>query len=61
MGDSLGDLHMSEGMSHKVELTIGYLNHDVDALLPSYMDNYDLVITDDSPMDFINDLLAELM
>ncbi len=57
LGDSLGDLRMADGLKHDVSLTIGFLNHDVDAWLPKYLDAFDIVLTNDVAMDVIVDLL----
>ncbi len=60
LGDSLGDLKMSHGMSHDVCLTVGFLNHDVDALLPKYKGAFDVVLLHDAPMTWVNELLQGL-
>lgn len=57
MGDSLGDLKMSHGMAHDVCLTVGFLNHDTDALLPQYQAAYDIVLLDDASMQWVGALL----
>ncbi|KAJ3091332.1 hypothetical protein HK102_000924 [Quaeritorhiza haematococci] len=57
MGDSIGDLRMSEGLSHDTQLSIGFLNHDKERLLSQYLDAFDIVITDDAPLDFVCGLL----
>ncbi|KAI8616371.1 pyrimidine 5'-nucleotidase-domain-containing protein [Chytriomyces sp. MP71] len=57
MGDSLGDLKMKDGVKHDVSLSIGFLNHDTDTWLKEYMDSFDIVVLDDSPMTFVVDLL----
>ncbi|KAJ3054578.1 hypothetical protein HK097_001359, partial [Rhizophlyctis rosea] len=51
MGDSIGDLQMSAGLEHNVQLTIGFLNHDKSTWLEKYGELFDIVILDDSPMD----------
>ncbi|KAI8834540.1 pyrimidine 5'-nucleotidase [Chytriomyces cf. hyalinus JEL632] len=57
LGDSLGDLNMKEGVPHKTGLTIGFLNHDTDAYLEAYLNAFDVVVLDDSPMTFVSNLL----
>jgi HAD superfamily hydrolase (TIGR01544 family) len=57
MGDSLGDLKMADGIKHDVKLTIGFLNHDMDRLLPSYLDAFDIVLTNDTSLEFMIILL----
>nr|ACO14629.1 Cytosolic 5-nucleotidase III-like protein A [Caligus clemensi] len=55
-GDSLGDLTMSEGIPQNLDestiIKIGFLNHDVEAYLDRYMNEYDVVIIDDQTMNF---------
>ncbi len=57
MGDSIGDLRMSEGLAHATELTVGFLNHDVESLTESYVNAFDIVIMNDSSLQPVNDLL----
>ena len=61
MGDSLGDLQMADGADCETLLTIGYLNHDIAQLEAAYMDAYDIVVTDDAPMDFVLALIQLLI
>ncbi|KAJ1553347.1 hypothetical protein HK405_008193 [Cladochytrium tenue] len=61
LGDSIGDLQMAEGLQHSTLLTIGLLNHDVDRLLPSYLEAFDIVILNDGPLDFPIQLLAAVV
>lgn len=59
LGDSLGDPDMAEGFEYKNILKIGFLNWDVDKFLEEYKKFYDVVIINDSSMDFVYDLLKE--
>ncbi len=52
IGDSLGDLTMSEGIPHENIIKIGYLN-DRPERLPQYVDAYDIVILGDPSMDVV--------
>ncbi|KAJ3327443.1 hypothetical protein HDU76_011795 [Blyttiomyces sp. JEL0837] len=58
MGDSIGDLRMGDGLSHETTLTVGYLNHDQEMLLPQYSEKFDVVVLGDSAMDFVKNLLT---
>lgn len=49
MGDSTGDVTMASGQEHQVCLKVGFCNANVRALLPRYMQLYDIVITHDEP------------
>ncbi|ORY36751.1 HAD-superfamily hydrolase [Rhizoclosmatium globosum] len=60
MGDSLGDLNMKDGVAHDTSLTIGFLNHDTDTYLQKYLDAFDVVVLDDSPMAFVAEFLRML-
>jgi 5'-nucleotidase len=58
MGDHLGDLQMGNGVEHKVKLTIGFLNQDVEKQLEVYRDAFDIVLTNDTSLEFMVMLLA---
>eukprot|EP00607_Mallomonas_marina_P008902 CAMPEP_0182423000 /NCGR_PEP_ID=MMETSP1167-20130531/8885_1 /TAXON_ID=2988 /ORGANISM="Mallomonas Sp, Strain CCMP3275" /LENGTH=372 /DNA_ID=CAMNT_0024601569 /DNA_START=84 /DNA_END=1202 /DNA_ORIENTATION=+ len=62
VGDSLGDPHMSEGLSCKAENTIkiAYLNDHLERL-PSYLEAFDLIILGDPsfsiPVSIVNEVI----
>ena len=58
LGDSLGDLKMSDGMPHDVKLSVGLLNHDHDKLIETYKDAFDIVLTHDTSLEFFIRLLT---
>ncbi|KAG0743448.1 hypothetical protein G6F33_006887 [Rhizopus arrhizus] len=58
MGDSLGDLQMSQGVDHDICLTIGFLNHDISALEPKYLEAFDIVIVGDANMKPVIEFLS---
>lgn len=60
MGDSLGDLQMSQGVKHDLCFNIGFLNHDIKALEPSYFKAFDLVIEGDANMNPVIEMLKHL-
>nr|CAG8494122.1 9217_t:CDS:2 [Entrophospora candida]CAG8566843.1 6593_t:CDS:2 [Entrophospora candida] len=60
LGDSIGDLQMSYGISHDTSLTIGFLNFKIDELLDEYLKSFDIVVTDDGPMDCVNIILSNI-
>lgn len=59
MGDSLGDVGMVEGFDYENLLKIGFLNSDVKKNLDEYKRHYDVVITNDSSMEFVYNLIKE--
>lgn len=61
MGDSLGDLQMSQGVKHDLCLNIGFLNHDVSTLESAYVNAFDVVIEGDANMIPIIDLLNSIV
>ncbi|CAO3663125.1 unnamed protein product [Umbelopsis ramanniana] len=60
LGDSVGDVLMSQGVQHDTCLNIGFLNHDVETLYPKYSQLYDIVIVDDSSIDPVVSILEKL-
>jgi cytosolic 5'-nucleotidase 3 len=60
LGDSLGDLKMADGIRHEVKLTIGFLNHDVDTLLAPYEDAFDIVLLNDTSLEFVILMIAAI-
>ena len=62
MGDTLGDPIMTDNIHYlKCQLKIGFLNANVEASLEKYLEVYDVVLTDDAPMDLVTVLLPELL
>ena len=57
MGDSLGDLQMSQGVKHDLCLNIGFLNHDINTLESKYVEAFDVVIEGDANMNPVLELL----
>ncbi len=61
IGDQLEDLQMTEGLSHDTVITIGFLNEEVEENLDIYSKSFDIVILKDGPMDYVNELIVELI
>lgn len=62
LGDTIGDTHMSDGFTDiDVVLKIGFLNSNVDVLYEKYKSVFDVLITNDGPMDYINDILLQIL
>ncbi|CAO3670016.1 unnamed protein product [Rhizopus stolonifer] len=60
MGDSMGDLQMSQGVEHSICLNIGFLNHDLATLEPKYAEAFDIVIVGDANMDPVIEILNSI-
>ncbi len=61
LGDSLGDLGMSEGIEHESIIRIGFLNEEKDKLLDKYMQGFEVVITDDGEMGYVQGMVREIL
>ncbi|MDO8141470.1 MAG: hypothetical protein Q6358_08230 [Candidatus Brocadiales bacterium] len=61
LGDTLEDVGMIEGFDYKNLIKIGFLNENVDDNLEYYKKNYDVVILNDSSMEYINELLKSII
>jgi 5'-nucleotidase len=59
LGDSLGDIGMAEGFNYENLINIGFLNENVEDNLEPYKRNYDVVILNDSSLEYVNGLLKE--
>jgi 5'-nucleotidase len=60
LGDNPEDIGMVEGFDCENIIKIGFLNDKTEEKLESYKKYFDIVILNDGPMDFINDLLKEI-
>ncbi len=61
LGDSLGDIGMIEGFEYNNLIRIGFLNEEAEKNLEEYEKNYDVVILNDSNMNFVNNLFKDLV
>ncbi|CAG8434931.1 8601_t:CDS:2 [Scutellospora calospora] len=57
LGDSVGDIHMADGIQHETCLTIGFLNHEVEHFINIYLETFDIVVVDDGPMNIVNSII----
>lgn len=60
LGDSPDDLGMAEGFEYKNIISIGFLNKNIESNIENYKKTFDSVITGDSDLSFVNDLLKEI-
>ena len=58
LGDNLSDIDMIDGFKYNNLIKIGFLNENIEGSLEKYKEAYDVLILDDSPIDFVNDLLT---
>jgi len=61
LGDSLGDLGMSEGIEHELIIRVGFLNEEKKKMLEKYMQEFDVVITDDEEMGYVQEMVREIL
>jgi len=61
LGDSLGDIGMIKGFDYNSLIKIGFLNENIKESLEEYKKNYDVLILNDSSMDYINFLLKQII
>ncbi len=59
VGDRLSDNKMIEGQDHNNILKISFYNEKTPTRLNDYQEIFDVVITGDGPLDFLNNLLQE--
>ncbi|GMG99501.1 hypothetical protein Nepgr_001341 [Nepenthes gracilis] len=50
LGDHIGDLGMSDGLSYETRITVGFLNDNVKESLESYRGAFDVVYLNDAPI-----------
>ncbi len=60
LGDSISDLDMVADVKFKEIIKIGFLNENKDKKLDLYLKDFDVVITDDGSMDYVNELIKEI-
>lgn len=61
LGDNLEDIGMIKGFNYDNLIKIGFLNENVKENLEQYKRNYDLVILNDSSMNYVNKLLGKML
>ncbi|NQU98035.1 hypothetical protein HQ533_01080, partial [Candidatus Woesearchaeota archaeon] len=60
IGDSLGDTDMAKGLEHETILKIGFLNKNIEKNKNIYEKNFDAVILNDGPMDFVVSMIKSI-
>lgn len=60
LGDDIGDVGMIEGFDYDNLIKIGFLNENAKENLPEFKKNYDIILLNDSDMNYVNKLLKEI-
>jgi len=60
LGDNISDIEMIAGFKHNNLIKIGFLNEKVEENLERYKEAFDVVITNDSSIEFLNNFLRQL-
>ena len=60
LGDTFGDVGMIQGFDYDNLIAIGFLNENVKQNLEAFKEMYDVVITHDHHMHFVNDFVKEI-
>lgn len=61
LGDNTDDVDMIEGFDYKNLIKIGFLNENPEENLPIFKRAYDIILLNDTNMDYINKLLKEII
>ena len=61
MGDLIEDLDMISGFPYKNIMKIGFLNENIKENLDVFKNNFDVIITGDADMNYINELLKKII
>ena len=61
LGDNLEDIGMVTGFDYDNLIKIGFLNENIEENLEQYKRNFDVVILNDSSLNYINGLLKEII
>ncbi len=61
MWDSLWDSNMIDWFEFENLLKIGFLNQNDEEMLKKYKNIYDIILTWDANLDFVNNVLREII
>lgn len=61
LGDSVSDVEMITGFDYDNLVKIGFLNEDIETNMQDYKKAFDVLILQDSSVDFLNDFLKEII
>ncbi|XP_065001663.1 uncharacterized protein LOC135634883 [Musa acuminata AAA Group] len=60
LGDHVGDLGMSDGLSYENRIAVGFLNNNTEMSFKSYLDAFDVVYLNDASMRGVVELVSQL-
>jgi HAD superfamily hydrolase (TIGR01544 family) len=61
LGDLVEDIGMAYGFEFENIMKIGFFNYDEEKSIGRYKENFDVVITKDSGMNFVNDFIRKIV
>jgi cytosolic 5'-nucleotidase 3 len=61
LGDSIDDIGMVEGFDYNEIIKIGFLNEKVEENKEKYLESFDVVITGDGDMGYVNELMGKIL
>jgi len=61
LGDGVDDNGMVEGFDFDEIIRIGFLNEKIDENRQKYLENFDIVITGDGDMGYVNELMGRIL
>ena len=61
LGDIVEDIGMIEGFAYNNLISVGFLNHDIEARLGSFKETFDVMLTNDTEMGFVNKLINKIL
>jgi len=61
LGDNPEDIGMIEGFEYENLIKIGFLNENIEESLENYKKYFDIIILNDGSVEFINELLKEIV
>lgn len=61
LGDNMEDISMISGFPYKNLIKIGFLNENIEENFEEYKKNFDVIITNDLDMNYVNELLKKII
>ena len=61
LGDSPGDVHMTDGFDYEYVLKIWFLNNDTPENRTLFQEKYDVIILNDGSMEYVNEMIEKII